>query len=614
MTRQTHLRYFYLLNSLAATFCWVYFLSDGFHAAGLLDGVYDLQAHALAHFHLAIEPGPSQNFYFDIGLYNGKYYYYQGLLPAILHAGLTKILGRVLSSYLIASGFLFCFAYFFQRIIGDIVEKSLKSADSFKFWLLLGSLPLLWLFLFNLPFPFNEYTWFFGRFAIYEQQIIFGLSIMMPAIFLLMRGLASQNEQLLCIAGFLCSLAAWTRITWLVFAAMVIIIIYMYSARSRNGRFFSIASRKVILWQTASVVLLAGLLVLNFIRFDSLFEFGQKYLNPMHYIYLRSIVGHFSPTTRFWNFVFNILVYYGSPDLVKGLGLIGKSSSFWEIMPVSYFHFNPQFLPIFVLIPLGLYKAFRKNRDLFLMMVCVGLTAIYMNLLITVAGPVVIFRYFIEFYYFVLLLFFMVIVMLIPYRFALPAIILLLCVSLPGNFKAFTAFKPELRLVDPDKNLQVIVDATQPKMPKTPFIEKNAVWFQQTVSYPNRGSFKKYNSIGAYPASGEMILCTDLAALYIVPGKDSGDICAKNALIIKNLKSLVEDGIVRFYADGYHIGDLNVNIKTSVNGCFPLKDRIQRKAPYQILMVFIPKDREFLSPRAVKRPIFKFKEISLQAG
>ena len=613
MTRHIRMRYFFLLNGLAATLCWVYFLSDGFHAAGLLDGVYDLQAHALNQFQLAIEPGPPDYFYFDISLFNGKYYYYQGLLPAILHAGLTKILGRVLSSYLVASGFLFCFTYFFQRIIGDIVGKSLKRADSPKFWLKLGSLPLLWLFLFNLPFPFNEYTWFFGRFAIYEQQIIFGLSIMMPAIFLLMRGLAAQNEQLLCIAGFLCSLAAWTRITWLVFAAMVIIFVYMYSARHHNGKFFSIASRKVILWQIASIVLLTSLLVLNFIRFDSFFEFGQKHLNPMHYIYLRSIVGPFSPATRFWNFVFNILVYYGSPDLVKGLGLIVKSSSIWEEMPVSYFHFNPQFFPILVLVPLGLYKAFRKNRDLFLMMVCVGLTAVYMNLIITVAGPVVIFRYFIEFYYFVLLLFFMVIMILMPYRFALPAIILLLCFSLPGNFKAFTALKPELRLVNPDKNLQVIVDTTQPKMPKTPFIEKNAVWFQQTVSYPNRGTFRKHNSIGAYPASGEMILCRDLAALYIVPGKVSEGIGAKGALTIKDLKSLVADGIVRFYADGSHIGDLSVNIRTSVNGCFWVKNILQRKAPYQILMVFIPKDRKFLTPRAVKRPVFKFKEISLKA-
>ena len=111
-----------------------------------------------------------------------------------------------------------------------------------------------------------------------------------------------------------------------------------------------------------------------------------------------------------------------------------------------------------------------------------------------------------------------------------------------------------------------------------------------------------------------MILCRDLAALYIVPGKVSEGICAKSALIIKDLKSLVADGIVRFYADGHHIGDLNVNIQTSVSGCFPVKNIIQSKAPYQILMVFIPKDREFLSPRAVKKPVFKFKEISLKAG
>jgi hypothetical protein len=611
MPNRIPMRYFYLLNSLAATFFWVYFLSDGFHAAGLLDAVYELQAQALAQFRLSIEPGPRDVFYFDVCLFNGKYYFYQGMLPAVLHACFMKLLGRVASSYLVTSGFLFCFIYFFQKIIGDIVENTLKSEDSPRFWLKLGSLPLLWLFLFNLPFPYSEYNWFFRRFAIYEQQIIFALAVMMPAIFLLMRGLAAQNEQFVCIAVFLCSLAAWTRITWFVFAVIVIIAVYFYSAWSRSGKLLSMASRKVILWQIASIIMLGGLLFLNFLRFDSFFEFGQKHLNPTAYIYLRTIIGAFSPATNFWDFAFNIFSYYGSPDLVRYLGLIGKSSSNWEYMPASYFYFNPQFLPIFVLVPLGLHKAFRKNRGLFLMMACIGLTAIYMNLLITAAGPVVILRYFIEFYYFVLLLFFLVVVVLIPYRFALPAIILLLCVPLPGNLGAFATFRPELRLVDPDKNLKMIVDETQHKSRSAPFIEKNAVWFKQTVSYSNRATFKKYNGIGVYPGSDELILSKDMAALYIVPGRVTTDICAKGALIVKGLKSIGADGTVRFYIDGCHIGDLRVNMKTSAHGCLPVGKKLQREAPYQILMVFIPEDRKYLPPRVVKGPVLKFKAISL---
>lgn len=607
------LRHLYLLNSLAAVFFWVYFLSDGFQAAGLLDGVYELQAHALAKFRLWIEPGPKDVFYFDVCLFNGKYYFYQGLLPSILHAVLMRLLGRVVSSYLVTIGFLFCFIYFFQRIIGDIVEKTIKSADSPVFWLQLSSLPLLWLFLFNLPFPAFKDSWFFGRFAIYEQQIIFGLAVMMPALFLLMRGLAAQNEHLVCMAAFICSLAAWTRITWFVLAAIAILAAFIYSAWKRNAKLSGMAFRKLIFWQIASVILLSGLLFLNFVRFDSFFEFGQKHLNPASYTYLRNIIGTFSPATKFWNFVFNNVAYYGPPGLVKGLGLVEKTSSRWEIVPTSYFHFNPQFLPILLLAPLGVYKAFRKNWDLFLMMVCIGLTAIYMNLIITAAVPFSILRYFIEFYYFVVLLFFMIIMVLIPHRLALPAMILLLCVSLPGNFEAFSTIRPELRLVDPDQNLKVIVDETYPKANQIPFLWKNPVWFKQSVSFADREAFKRYNAIGVYPGSDHMLFGQDLAALYIVPGSLKAGDCPQTALIVKGIRSIGGDGTVKFYLDGSQIGDFRLNMKSSTHGCIAIERKLQREAPYQILMLFIPENRKYLPPRALKRPVLKFQKIILQA-
>ena len=605
------MRHFYLLNSLAATFFWVYFLSDGFHSAGLLDGVYELQAQALAQFRLSIEPGPKDFYYFDVSLYNGRYYFYQGMLPALFHAGFIKIFGRIVSSYLVTSGFLFCFVYFFQRIIGDIVESALKDSDRCKFWLKLSSLPLLWLFLFNLPFPFNEDTWFFGRFSIYEQQIVFALAVIMPALFLLNRGLKTQNELMVCVSVFLCSLAAWTRGSWIIFAGLAIPAAFIYSAWRRNAKLFSAPSRRMVWWLIASVSLLGGLLVMNFIRFESLIDFGLKHQNPTSYVYLRTLTGVFSPATKFWDFIFNIFAYYGSADLVKGLALMGKSSSGWEYFPTSFFHYNPQFLPVLILVPLGLFQAYRKNWELLLLMVGIGLTAIYMNVFIAAVATFSILRFFIEFYYFVILLFFMVIVMLVPYRFSLPAIILLLCVHLPGNIEAFATFRPELRLLDPDKNMEVIVDETRHNLPRTPFMEKNPVWFNRTVSYADGDSFKEYNGIGAYPGSDEMIFCRDMAALYIVPGRITKQICAKRALIVKGLRSIGIDGTVKFYLDGCYIGDLQVTKQKSVTGCLPVENSLQREAPYQIRMVLIPKNRKFIPPRPSKKAFLKFKEISL---
>ena len=606
------MRNLYLLNSLAVTFFWVYFLSDAFHAAGLLDGVYELQAQALADFRLSIEPGPQNVFYFDVCLFNGKYYFYQGLLPAVLHACFMNLLGRVVSSYLVTCGFLFCLVYFFQRIIGDITGYTLGSTDRSKNWVKLLSIPLLWLFLFNLPFPFEEFSWFFVRFSIYEQQIIFDLAIMMPAIFLMIRGLIAQNEQFVCLAAFLCSLAAWIRITWLIFAVIVIFAAYFYCVWRRKGKLFGAAAGKQIRLLSAAILLLVGLLVLNYIRFDSFFEFGQKHLNPAHQLYLRAIVGKFSPGTKFWDFIFNIFAYYGSPELIKGLGLVEQSSRTWEYSPTSYFHFNPQFLLILVLLPLAVYKAFRKNRNLFLMMTCVGITALYMNLLITTAGPMVIMRYFIEFYYFNLLLFFMVIVILIPARFSLLVMIILLCGYLPGNFEAFLKVRPELRPAVPGRHMAIAEDAAKPKF-RTPFLEKNPVWFNQSVSFAGVQTLKNYNGIGVYFGPGAMIFVKDTAALYTIPARMMEGGCSGSALKVESLKSIGANGTVKFYVDGYHIGNLRVNMQTPVNGCLPITRTLQQKVPYQILMVFIAEGRQFLPPRAVKKPVLQFKVVSLLA-
>jgi len=636
---RSHFGYLYLINSLAATFFWVYFLSDGFQAAGLLDGVYDLQADALARFRLSIEPGPLECFYFDVSLYDGKYYYYQGLLPAILHAGLMQILGRGVSSYLVAAGFLFCFLYFFQRIIGDIVDCALRAERSHQFWLRLSSLPLLWLFAFNLPLPFDELNWFFGRFSIYEQQVIFALAVAMAGLFALLRGLKQQNTQLVCSAAFIFAVAAWARGSWFIYAGIAVAAACLYclsksgvfrirlqrqrlnqgcacdSARGRIGSLGGTDSGRAFGWLAASTVLLCGILVLNIMRFDSFLDFGLRHQNPTSYVYLRKLTGIFSPVTRLWDFGFNLLAYWGSPGLVKGLGLLGKTSSDWEYLPPSFFYFNPLFLPVLVLAPLGVYRAFRKNWNLFLAVTVIGLTAGYMSVFITAAPTFTILRLFIEFYYWALLFFFLVVVALIPYRFALPLLILLTAAHLPGNFLGFATARPEIRLVDPGKSLRRSIDASAHKLPTTPFIEKDVVWLRETVSYDNRDQFREYNLIGVYPGSSRMLLSRDVAALYVVPDRTTaGDSPKQDGLLIRRMQSIGRSGNVRFYLDGRHIGDLAINAKTPVDGRLPFEKKLRQDAPYQVLVIFIPAGEKFLPPRPAAFPALTFKEIALKRG
>ncbi len=76
------LRAVYALNALVAALAWLYFVSAGFSANGILDGVYEIQAAMLRQGQLTIVPGPLSMFFHDALMYWGEYYFYWGLLPS----------------------------------------------------------------------------------------------------------------------------------------------------------------------------------------------------------------------------------------------------------------------------------------------------------------------------------------------------------------------------------------------------------------------------------------------------------------------------------------------------------------------------------------------------
>ncbi len=200
---EKNLHYAYLINSGAAALLWVYFVSYGFQAPGILDGFYELQAHALAHGQIAITPGPLEVFYHDSSLYDGRYYFYWGLMPSIIYLGLEQIIGRFAAHYLTVFGFLFTLVYFFQLLIGLLVDAACRETSDNTSLLRWTAFPLLWLFLFNLPLPPSVTGFFFGRFSIYEQQILFGLAFVMPALYLSAKALVTGESSHICLASFL---------------------------------------------------------------------------------------------------------------------------------------------------------------------------------------------------------------------------------------------------------------------------------------------------------------------------------------------------------------------------------------------------------------------------
>ena len=188
----------FLANALLVSLAWLYFVSHGFTANGIVDGVYEIQASMLGQGRLAIVPGPLERFYHDALMYWGQYYFYWGLLPSAVLLALTTVFGRFAGHYATVFGFLFLFVYFYQRIIARILacasvnapggseQSGLRAAGT------IAAITLTWLLIFVIPFP-GELSWFFGRFAVYEQQVLFGLALAFPGLYLLVTGIEKKR-------------------------------------------------------------------------------------------------------------------------------------------------------------------------------------------------------------------------------------------------------------------------------------------------------------------------------------------------------------------------------------------------------------------------------------
>ncbi len=603
-------RYAYLVNAAAATAAWLCFFSGGFTADALLDGYYEIQAHAIAQGSLAASPGPETHFYHDASLYRGNYYFYWGLLPSIAYTAASTLLSRTAAHYAVVGLFLFCFCYFYQRIIGLLIEVSLTAEDRRRSVWLLTALPLLWLFVFVLPFPASESSWFFSRFEVYEQQVLFGTAVAMAGVYFILRALTSRDPTALCAASALLAPAAWTRGTWLAPAGLTLFAALLLSGRAIvRGETFP-GGVKAVAWLGAAAALLAGLFVVNYVRFDSFLDFGVFVRqHPMGDRYLRVITGFFSPATKFWNALFNFVSYYGPPDMVHGLKLEERSYSIWEGRPPAFFFHNPHFAALTVLTPLALYRAWKVKRPLFGPLVALLIVTACMNGIVVCVGPIVVMRFFVEFYYFLIALFFAILLALVPARFAAPLIAVALALYAPHNLRMYASGAPDLRLANVEEGFTI---TTRAGLPDFLFVVKDARWPHGRAAPETRNAFTQYNVVGVYPAGRDRLTLSDTAAVYIIPETVPGLGLKKGRVVLSGLMSLLEDGSTHVYVDGAHVGSKSLERLKAVDVSFPTPFPLQPRVPYQVLIVFFPSGRSYLAERPPPRPPLSLTEIRLQ--
>ena len=603
---------FLFLSALIATFMWVYYLSQGFSLPGMLDAYIDIQAYALQNGHIAITPDYHHMFYHDVSLYNGNYYFYWGILSAVLHAFLSTLLGRTISSYLLVFLFLFLFVYFLQRIIFEIMRTATPTSSPQDGFITCATIIFSWILIFSLPLPYNVYndSWFFGHFVIYEQQIMFGLGLAMPGLFCLIKGQKENKPIFLITAACLFAAAAWMRGTWFVFSIFAIPVIFGVLMTKKSLR--SLLKYPHYVFMTVPVLLMSGLLALNFVRFGNVFDFGLSFVNPMVSNYFRLENGLFSPVTQFFNMAYKILAYYTSPGLIQLPGVWEKSSSWSEDLLEPYFFYNnPLFLLLVPIVLYGIYRAFSVNRNMRNIIIAIGAMALIINGVIVFVGPIVTMRYFVECYYLTMLLVLAGLMVVLPIKVSFPILVLLLGIHLPGNIKAFLETRPELRLINIVETKQDHVDYINISPARMVFIYKDIRWHEGIVTASQRGAFTRYNTIGMIPLRNGMISADDLTALYIKPQKMKGLSGNRALLEFVGIKSVSKPGKIRVYLEKTKVAEFSIvpdearTYRTEIN-C-NLKD----DALYRLLIYFFEDNTSYLPAKQDHNPAFLFAALSL---
>lgn len=594
---------FHILNAMAMAVLWLGFVSHGFSTSEILDAVYVIQSMSIDNGNLHILPGPAEKFYHDVLMYHGRYFFYWGLSPSILLWLFGKFIGTTAAHYLITWIFFLTFIFFFQRIVQEYLALAVKRSSMPGTHLNFLAIPVTWLLVFVLPFPTTN-GWFYSRFIVYEQQILFGLSMAMPALYFLIKAFSKNHFTAYGFSVFFFSLAAFTRVTWFPLALILLSLAPLVIHRQNRNDLPRKALYKGFALLLFSLILMAVIFGLNYLRFESPLDFGVKYQNPGSYMYLHNLKLWFSPLTRVTNMIFNILCYYIPWDWIKFLGLDLRSYSYIEYATPSLFATNPQFIPLLLIIPFGLYKTMKQREPLGVPLIIISSLTVYLNLIIGYFGTMIIMRYFIEFYFFLMLAFFAALLTFIRPKPAVLIISLMLTFHIPGALNGFSKIQPTIRILKP-----------APAKPGYSFVEKKFSaepinWPRRILTARNSGHAPFYSLIGLAANEDKDFHSKDIFAVYMIPGVSVSS--TKPKLRIAGMKSARKPGTALFFFENTIIGSIELTPQKPVAYSMEIPFTIISNAPYQILVIFLEENTAYLPPRSPDGHVVEFTEMLLE--
>ncbi|MDQ6674736.1 MAG: hypothetical protein M3069_29030 [Chloroflexota bacterium] len=202
----------------------------------------------------------------DSSLYHGHFYLYWGPALAIVHAiwHLRFRSPLLESQFAVAIGLAICFV--FWLLVWRLKHRAFAHAPEFLVW---GSL---------LAFGLGGMLpYLIGRPSVYNSPILLALLGLMSALFCLAEAIAAtrRRRSLLCLAGIFLGWAIASRITYVAYAMAIGLVVVWVLLRRRTNR--GRAAGDLMAFTAPVVVAVLALLAYNWARFDSPFEFGQRY-------------------------------------------------------------------------------------------------------------------------------------------------------------------------------------------------------------------------------------------------------------------------------------------------------------------------------------------------
>ena len=206
--------------------------------------------------------------YYDLSYYKGKIYVYWGITPVILfYLPFNLIANSYLSDSVVAFILLSLIFIFSVVILLFVCDKFYKNKSNTIF---LSCFSLI---------GFCNYGLYLSQHPnIYEIPILCAALLLLISIYLLIRLLVTNNSRniLIFFVSLCLSLAVGCRPHYFIFIPLFFIFV-LFESLSKTEKNYTRIFKQILIFLMPCIVYGAIIATYNYVRFDSIFEFGFKY-------------------------------------------------------------------------------------------------------------------------------------------------------------------------------------------------------------------------------------------------------------------------------------------------------------------------------------------------